>query len=177
MPDNSPKIPIKHIIVWLVLAASFVALILLFTKLIGYKTSINNAKSAYENGNYIEGYYALNGVEVKEQDVVLYNQIYLMAVQQQKLNSFNIFMQNHKYDLALDQLILAYGTYRDNSSDAASLGIGDAYDEFGAQISASLSENFHVSSDEAYVLYSMESRQDYTVAIMNILKGLGLSVE
>lgn len=177
VPDNSPKIPIKHIIVWLVLAASFVALILLFTKLIGYKTSINNAKSAYENGNYIEGYYALNGVEVKEQDVVLYNQIYLMAVQQQKLNSFNIFMQNHKYDLALDQLILAYGTYRDNSSDAASLGIGDAYDEFGAQISASLSENFHVSSDEAYVLYSMESRQDYTVAIMNILKGLGLSVE
>lgn len=177
VPDNSPKIPIKHIIVWLVLAASFVALVLLFTKLIGYKTSINNAKSAYENGNYIEGYYALNGVEVKEQDVVLYNQIYLMAVQQQKLNSFNIFMQNHKYDLALDQLILAYGTYRDNSSDAAALGIGDAYDEFGAQISASLSENFHVSSDEAYVLYSMESRQDYTVAIMNILKGLGLSVE
>ena len=177
VPDNSPKIPIKHIIVWLVLAASFVALVLLFTKLIGYKTSINNAKSAYENGNYIEGYYALNGVEVKEQDVVLYNQIYLMAVQQQKLNSFNIFMQNHKYDLALDQLIIAYGTYRDNSSDAAALGIGDAYDEFGAQISASLSENFHVSSDEAYVLYSMESRQDYTVAIMNILKGLGLSVE
>ena len=86
-------------------------------------------------------------------------------------------MQNHKYDLALDQLILAYGAYRDNSADAAALGIGDAYDEFGTEVATSLSEKFHVSSDEAYVLYSMESRQDYTVAIMNILKGLGLSVE
>ncbi len=177
VPDNSPKIPMKVIIVCLILAVSIIAAVILATKLLGYQKSLSTAKSAYEKGSYVEAFRDLDGLTLEEDDMVLYEQAKLLATLELKLNGYQTFMDNKQYEMALDQLVLAYGAYRDNSSTAAELGVADSYDSLGAEIEQQLVSQFNVPGDTAYQLYSMEDREDYTWTIRYILETLGISVE
>ena len=51
-PDNTPPLPKKPVALIMVMAASFLALVLVGTNLFGYTLSFNNAKQAYELGDW-----------------------------------------------------------------------------------------------------------------------------
>ena len=65
-PDNSPKIPTKLIVVFLILAMSIVVFVTITQRMTGYKLSMNEARTAYNAGDYFTAYEDLMGMDLKE---------------------------------------------------------------------------------------------------------------
>ena len=61
-PDNTPPLPKKPVALIMVMAASFLALVLVGTNLFGYTLSFNNAKQAYELGDYQAAFADVSGL-------------------------------------------------------------------------------------------------------------------
>ena len=108
-PDNTPPLPKKPVALIMVMAASFLALVLVGTNLFGYTLSFNNAKQAYELGDYQAAFADVSGLTVKEADQETYQKYSIMANAAGEYQAYQTFMENGIYDMALDSLIRAVG--------------------------------------------------------------------
>ena len=108
-PDNTPPLPKKPVALIMVMAASFLALVLVGTNLFGYTPSFNNAKQAYELGDYRAAFADVSGLTVKEADQETYQKYSIMANAAGEYRAYQTFMENGIYDMALDSLIRAVG--------------------------------------------------------------------
>lgn len=106
----------------MVMAASFLALVLVGTNLFGYTLSFNNAKQAYELGDYQAAFADVSGLTVKEADQETYQKYSIMANAAGEYQAYQTFMENGIYDMALDSLIRAVGRCDKYSEEAAAYG-------------------------------------------------------
>ena len=178
--DNSPKIPLKVIIGFLLFAVSIIVLVKVLQGLYANWLQIGSAQRAYDNGNYLSAYTSLNGVAIKEkdeEDYLLLQRSRLLAPLQMKYREYEVAMENKDYEKALDSLIIGSMYYRQNADASVELEVNEQYNSLGAKIEQQLYDQFGMTEDQAIALVKQTSREDYTVELKHILRDLGMENE
>lgn len=172
-PDNTPPLPKKPVALIMVMAASFLALVLVGTNLFGYTLSFNNAKQAYELGDYQAAFAEVSGLTVKEVDQETYQKYSIMANAAGEYQAYQTFMENGIYDMALDSLIRAVGRCDKYSEEAAAYGCSGELAKVRNQAVAGLA-GFGLTQERAQELYAESERDTYSQELYSILAAAGL---
>ncbi len=163
----------KPVVLIMVMAASFLALVLVGTNLFGYTLSFNNAKQAYELGDYQAAFADVSGLTVKEADQETYQKYSIMANAAGEYQAYQTFMENGIYDMALDSLIRAVGRCDKYSEEAAAYGCSTELAKIRDQAVAGLS-GFGLTQERAQELYAERERDTYSQELYSILAAAGL---
>ena len=155
------------------MAASFFALVMIATNLLGYSNSFTEAADAYSKGNYEEAYQQVAGVNVKEADSGEYEKYKIIATIDSEYKAYESLMQGEVYDMALDSLIRAIGRCDKYEQDAATYGCAGEVEKIKAQAVEALAI-FGISEEDAMNLYGIEDRKEYSKEIYNVLTAAGL---
>lgn len=172
-PDNTPPLPKVPVILILVMAASMLALIMIGTNLVGYSNAFAEAESAYDHAEYVEAFAAVSGLEAKEADAVDYEKYKVMAVVAGNYDGYENLMTAELYDLALDSLVCTIGRSEKYKADAEAYGCINELNALEEKVENELKSTFGVSKDRALELYSYEEREDYSLALYQILEETG----
>ena len=173
-PDNSPKIPTKLIVVFLILAMSIDVFVTITQHMIGYKLSMTEARTAYNAGDYFAAYEDLMGMDLKESDEDLFKKSRLLGDLQKKNKEYQVFVKRKMYDLALDSLVSGVARYQNNLDEAKTLGIEEEYAKEGDALVQLLQDQYGVSVDDAVSMYRL-NREQYSIKIDEIVETLNLN--
>lgn len=173
-PDNSPKIPTKLIVVFLILAMSIVVFVTITQHMTGYKLSMTEARTEYNAGDYFAAYEDLMGMDLKESDEDLFKKSRLLGDLQKKNKEYQVFVKRKMYDLALDSLVSGVARYQDNLDEAKTLGIEEEYTKEGDALVQLLQDQYGVSVDDAVSMYRL-NREQYSIKIDEIVETLNLN--
>lgn len=172
--DNTPPLPKGPVIAIVIMVASLFGLIMVGVNLLGYQSNINLAKDAYGKGSFVEAFSELQGLKIREKDTEFYNQLQVLAVVSEKYQDYLVFENNGKHDIAMDNLICAYGRYDLNKQKAQDYNCSVEYEQLGGKIIKSLLEDYDMTGEEALQMYNAKNRKEYTLQLHAKLKALGL---
>lgn len=175
-PDRTPPLPKKPVILIFVMVASFLALVLVGTNLFGYSHSMDEAKKAYDLGDYKLAYTEVSGLEIKESDMDIYEKYFIMANTGGEYSAYQTFMSQGIYDMALDSLIRTIGRCDKYSADAESYGCTKELTNVRNQAVGALAA-FGLTEERAVELYAVDEREEYSTQLYAVLAAAGLSVE
>lgn len=175
-PDNTPPLPKKPVVLIFVMAASFLALVLVGTNLFGYSNSMEQAKQAYQLGDYELAYAQVSGMEIKETDTDTYEKYRIMANAGGEYSAYQTFMAQGIYDMALDSLIRTIGRCDKYSAEAESYGCANELMNVRNQAVGALA-GFGLTEERAKELYAVDEREEYSAELYAVLAAAGLSVE
>nr|MCR5355003.1 hypothetical protein [Lachnospiraceae bacterium] len=173
-PDNSPKIPMKYIIVFLLLAVSIVVLINVGQSVLSHRNSKANAELAFGKGDYITAYESLAGKKLtKDEDIQLFAQSRLLSDLQKRQHDYNLMVSLNKYDLALDSLIIGVVRYTENVDQADQYQVREQYDAIGMNLIDTLNAQYGLTQEDAISMSHM-NREQYSIRINEIVDELSL---
>lgn len=175
-PDNTPPLPKKPVILIFVMAASFLALVLIGTNLFGYSHSMDQAKQAYQSGDYKLAFAQVSGMEIKEADIDTYEKYRIMANAGGEYSAYQTFMSQGIYDMALDSLIRTIGRCDKYSAEAQSYGCANDLMNVRNQAVGALA-GFGLTEQRAVELYAVDEREEYSAELYAVLAAAGLSAE
>ena len=147
--------------------------VVLSSNLLGYSTSMTDAKAAYYSYDYVGAYEKLAGLTAKEQDAEFLEQVRLLALVQEKLVNGDGLYRAGQYTMALDSYICALGRYDVNYSQASEYQIAKEYEDLEKQIVIQLQETFDVTADSAREIYGLRDRTEYTCRVYELVKNAG----
>jgi len=173
-PDNTPPLPKKPVFLIFLMVGSLLALIILGADLLGYSNQMTNAKNQYAKKNYSEAFAEISGMEVKEEDMGLYNKYHVMAMVSAELEAYESLMSREFYDMALDCLVRTVGRAEKYRVDAENYGCVTELNELEQKAEKILNETFDLSKEEALEFYAYRSKKEYSTAIAKVIKELGL---
>ena len=176
-PDNTPPLPKKPVILIFLMAFSILALVLLMMKLSGKNSYIDTAKQAMDNGDYVEAYEQLSGLNLKGNDQKLYKEVSTMAAVQEQYQAYLTLMGADKYDLALDALVRGIGRYDKGLDNAKKYGREGEMNHLKDQLEEALDQQFGMSTDDARKLYKIKDREEYSKEIQKIIQKMNLGQE
>ena len=176
-PDNTPPLPKKPVILIFLMAFSILALVLLMMKLSGKNSYIDTAKQAMDNGEYVEAYEQLSGLDLKGNDQKLYKEVSTMAAVQEQYQAYLTLMGADKYDLALDALVRGIGRYDKGLDNAKKYGREGEMNHLKDQLEEALDQQFGMSTDDARKLYKIKDREEYSKEIQKIIQKMNLGQE
>ena len=175
--DNTPPLPRGPVMMIWLMVASLVALVLLGVSVLKYNAPIANAKSLQNQGHYAEAFSELNGLEIKEKDMELYNQLAVLSTVDSELNAYEKFTKAGKVDWAFDSLICAAGRCYINEANADVFGCLGQLETLKRTVSNELEQKYDMTYEEAIDMYSHRDRDDYTIALYKKLTELGIEWE
>lgn len=172
--DNTPPLPKGPVIAIVIMVASLFGLIMVGVNLLGYQANINNAKELYGKGSFVEAFSELQGLDIREKDSEFYDQLQALAVVSEKYQNYLVFANDNKQDIALDNLICAYGRYDLNKQKAEDANCSVEYGQIGGKIIKALLEDYDMTGEEALQMYNAKNRKEYTLQLHAKLKALGM---
>ncbi len=167
----------KPVILIFLMAFSILALVLLMMKLSGKNSYIDTAKQAMDNGEYVEAYEQLSGLNLKGNDQKLYKEVSTMAAVQEQYQAYLTLMGADKYDLALDALVRGIGRYDKGLDNAKKYGREGEMNHLKDQLEEALDQQFGMSTDDARKLYKIKDREEYSKEIQKIIQKMNLGQE
>lgn len=174
--DNSPKVPIKGIIPFIILAISLIALIMIVLKFVPDSSYRSEARKAFAEEDYQKAYRALSTLQSPdEEDDAMQKQAKLMMTLSLRYDAYEAGMKRKEYDYALDALVLGYHEYKTHSGEAKKLDISLGYQALGEKIIQQLKDQFSITEKDANKIYNSLTRKDYTRAINDVVSKAGLT--
>ena len=149
--------------------AMILCFILLGTGYYNYKISIDKAQFDFDLQRYDDAYNDVYGLDIKEEDMELYDKI--MTVQYVNVQLLS-YMRYHSLDMdaeALDSLIKGLRRYETFSQQGVELGITEDLNYLKSQIMEQLNAVFGIDEATAYEMLALESQEDYSVQIYEIV--------
>lgn len=146
-----------------------VIFLLISTNLFSYSLSIKNATSYFDRKRYTQAYNEVYGIELKDEDIELYDKIMTVMFVNKQLNSYNNYYHMRKYPEALDSLLKGLQRYDKYLELATLLGIKTDLDYVRNQIIAELYNVFSLTEDEAMNILNSESQAKYSIAIYDVV--------
>lgn len=166
-----PKGPV--IVIW-VLALSVFAFVFIGNNLLSKTNALLAAERCFDRGDYVSSYKELAGVKIGASETEQYERAKVLAGVQTELKAYYSMMEVRKFDLALDCLVRALGRSDLHMPEAEEWGVTTQMDSLVSEITMQLEDQFNVTEDQARELYAIEDRDEYSIAIDEVLKGLGL---
>lgn len=146
-----------------------VMLLLIFTNIFSYTLSIKNATNYFNVNKYTQAYNEVYGIELKDEDIELYDKIMTVMYVNKQLNSYNNHYQMKKYPEALDSLLKGLQRYDKYIELATMLGINTDMDYVRNQIVAELYNVFSLTEEEAITLINSETQAQYSIAVYDVV--------
>lgn len=173
--DNTPPLPKGPVIMIWVMVGSLFALVMLGVNMIGYNFSVSNAKNLKNQAHYAEAFVELDGLEIKEKDMELYNQLAILATADSELNAYEVFEEKEMVVEAFDSLVCAVGRCELNEESAELYGCLGQLDILKKTAVNELESKYNTTYEEAIEIYSYSKhdRDAYSVAIYEKLLSLG----
>ncbi len=144
-----------------------VALLLIGTSLFTYSVSIKNAKTYFDRQKYTDAYNEVYGMELRDEDIELYEKIMTVMFVNKQLNSYNNYYAMKKYPEALDSLMKGLKRYDKYIELATMLGIKSDLDYVRDQIMGELEHVYQLSEKETEEILGINSQRDYSIAVYN----------
>lgn len=145
---------------------AFAASIIFGSSSFSYNQSVAKAKECFGNREYTEAYNELCGVNLKSEDVEMYDKVVTVMYVNKQLNSYNNFYAMQMYPEALDSLLKGLEKYDRYQEAAGQLGITDDLDYVREQILVELQNVFALSEGKAYEIINMETQQEYSQGVI-----------
>lgn len=145
-----------------VIFAILTVVIIVGTNLYTYNVSIQNAQTDFDRQRYNDAYYDVYGLDIKDEDIVLYDRIMTVMYVNKQLNSYHNYMAIGYADKALDSLLKGLQRYDKYIQLASILDIVDDMNYVKAQILGELRKNFQMTEAEARQLIATEEIFDYS---------------
>lgn len=166
-----PRGPV--IMIWL-LAVSIFAFVFLGNKMLMKANALRTAEQCFDRGDYVSSYEELSSVKIGESETALYERAKALAGVQTELNAYYSMMEVRNFDLALDCLVRALGRSDLHMAEAEEWGVTVQMNALVSETVKQLQDQFNVTEAQARELYDIDERDDYSLALDEILKSLGL---
>lgn len=177
--DNTPPLPKGPVVLVCILAVSILVLVYFGTELIGYSSAMSAANKYYKLGQYAEAAGELNGIEIKDKDMMFQGKIATLATVDSEVSAYRVFLKNGKTAEALDCLISAAGRCELNEENTLTFNCAGEMGILKDGIKAELQEEFNMTYEEAIELYGLteRNRDEYTIALHKVMDELGIEWE
>lgn len=146
-----------------------VLFVLIATNIFSYSLSIKNANDYFDKQKYTKAYNEVYGIEIKDEDIGLYDKIMTVMFVNKQLNSYNSYYQMKKYPEALDSLLKGLQRYDKYIELATMLGIKTDLDYVRNQIIAELYNVFNITEEQALRIINSENQTEYSIAIYDVV--------
>ena len=155
---------------FVILFFGIMVIVLLFgTNLFSYTISIKNASKYFSNRKYNEAYNEVYGIDIKDEDIELYDKIMTVMYVNKQLNSYNNYYAINRYPEALDSLLKGLERYDKYIELATLLGIDSDLDYVRNQILAELNKIFNLSEEEAIAIINSENQYIYSLSVYDVV--------
>lgn len=166
-----PRGPV--IMIWL-LALSMFAFMYIGSNLLTKSNALRAAERSFDQGDYVGSYEQFAGIKIGEREMQQYERAKVLAGVQTELNAYYSMMEVRKLDLALDCLVRALGRSDLHMAEAEEWGVEAQMKTLVSETTMQLQDQFDVTAEQARELYEIDDRDEYSLAIDAVLKGLGL---
>ncbi len=145
------------------------SILILGTNIMSYTLNIQHAEDYFSKQKYTEAYYEVYGVELKDEDLELYEKIATVMFVNKQLNSYNNYYNIREYPQALDSLLKGLKRYDKYIELARMLGVESDLNYVREQILAELNKKFNLTEEEAVRLNTIPSMKDYSLAVYDVV--------
>lgn len=147
------------------------------TNAITYALSIQHASTYFSIKEYTKAYNEVYGMEIKPEDLELYEKIQTVMFVNKQLNSYNNYYSIGEYPEALDSLLKGLERYDKYIELADMLGIKTDMDYVRKQLLAELKKEFGISQKEAKKINSINNMKDYSLKVYEIAKQVEMEIK
>jgi len=152
--------------------AMIAVVIIVGTSIFSYSISIRNAEYEFNRDEYTLAYNEIYGLEIKDEDIVLYDRIMTVMYVQKQLNSYyNYYGMNDK-PRALDSLLKGLQRYEKYIELAVELEIDSDLDSVRKKILTEISTVFMLSEQEAMEIIQADSQAEYSKKVYDAVEVL-----
>ena len=123
----------------------------------------------FNRQKYTQAYNEVYGIELKDEDIELYDKIMTVMFVNKQLNSYNNYYHMRKYPEALDSLLKGLQRYDKYVELATLLGIKTDLDYVRNQIIAELYNVFSLTEEDAMNILNSESQAKYSIAVYDVV--------
>lgn len=152
-----------------VIFAILTVVIIVGTNIYSYNLSIENAQEEFDIKHYNDAYYEVYGLEIRDEDIELYDRIMTVMYVNTQLNSYEYYMKSGNREKALDSLLKGLQRYDKYLQLATILDIRDDLNYVKGNILSELKEEFGFSEDDAYDMIVINDSVDYSEYIYQLL--------
>lgn len=145
------------------------AILILGTNIISYTLNIQHASAYFSKQKYTEAYYEVYGVELRDEDLELYEKIATVMFVNKQLNSYNNYYNIKQYPQALDSLLKGLKRYDKYIELATYLGVDSDLNYVRKQILAELDKKFNLTEAEAEQINRITNMKDYSLAVYDVV--------
>lgn len=149
-----------------VLVGLFGAGVIVGTNVFSYRTSLSRAEDYFNEDEYAAAYMELHGLDLKEKDKKLYDQVRTVMFVDKELSSFENYTGIRMYPEALHSLLKGLEKYDSHVEEAVTLDVTEDYDKLRNRILKELSEEYELTEEEAYRLIDMEDQAAYSKEVI-----------
>lgn len=167
--ENEGKINKFGASIIIIMFAAMLCMITIGTSYYNYKISIDKAQFDFDLQRYDDAYNDVYGLEIKEEDMELYDKI--MTVQYVNVQLLS-YMRYHSLDMdaeALDSLIKGLRRYEKFIQHGTELGVKEDLNYLKTQIVEQLDSVFGIDEATAYEMLALETQEEYSVQIYDIV--------
>lgn len=143
--------------------------IVIGTNIYTYSISIRDAAKYFDAQKYNDAYYNVYGMNIKDEDIELYDKIMTVMFVNKQLNSYNHYYQLDQYPEALDSLLKGLERYDKYISLAKELGIENDLKYVRENIIKELNQVFSISEKDAKELIQLKDQSEYSVAVYDVV--------
>ena len=149
------------------LFASIAIFVVIGTNIYSYAINIQNATKSFNMQRYNEAYNEVYGLDIKDEDIEIYDKIMTVMFVNKQLNSYNNYSAIGMYPEALDSLLKGLERYDKYYALATKLGIQTDLDYVRNQIVNELDNVFLLSVEDAYDIINQPDQTQYSIAVYN----------
>lgn len=149
------------------LFASIALFVVIGTNIYSYAINIQNATNSFNMQRYNEAYNEVYGLDIKDEDIEIYDKIMTVMFVNKQLNSYNNYSAIGMYPEALDSLLKGLERYDKYYTLATKLGIQTDLDYVRNQIVNELDNVFLLSVEDAYDIINQPDQTQYSIAVYN----------
>ena len=154
--------------------AMIAVVIIVGTSIFSYSLSIKNAEYEFENDRYTAAYNEIYGLEIKDEDILLYDRIMTVMYVQKQLNSYyNYYGMNDK-PKALDSLLKGLQRYEKYIELAVELDVDSDLDSVRKKILAEISTSFAMTEQEAMEIIQSDSQAEYSRKVYDAVENMDI---
>lgn len=144
-------------------------LLLITTDLFTYSQSIKNASDYFDRQKYTQAYNEIYGLELKDEDIELYDKIMTVMYVNKQLDSYKNYYQMRKFPEALDSLLKGLQRYDKYIEIATIRGIKEDLDYIKQQIIDELYSVFSLTEEKAMDILNNEDQEKYSKAVYDVI--------
>ncbi len=170
--ENEGKINKFGASIIFVMFAAVLCLITVGTSYYNYKISIDKAQFDFDLQRYDDAYNDVYGLDIKEEDMELYDKI--MTVQYVNVQLLS-YMRYNSLDMdaeALDSLMKGLRRYETFIQHGTELGVKEDLNYLKKQIVQQLYDVFGITEEDAYTMLALESQDEYSLFVYDIVSSL-----